>query len=192
MRRRGQLLPSRFFLLVSSFTFFRVLISAQRFIDWAFAGTYSKIFMKISRATIDQLEPIANLFDQYRQFYEQEANLDGCREYLRQRLENDESVIFIAQTDAGEIVAFTQLYRSFCSVAMQDIVYLYDLFVAPSARRQGVAQRLMDAAKVYGREIGASRLTLETAVDNIPAQALYESIGYKRNLEFYAYDLGLD
>ena len=147
--------------------------------------------MKTYRATLEQLEPIADLFDQYRQFYEQEPNLDGCREYIRQRLTNDESVIFVAENKNGEIVGFTQLYRSFCSVAMQQIIYLYDLFVAPSARRQGVGRLLMNTAKEFAQEYGASRMTLETATDNIPGQTLYESLGYQRNTAFYGYDLSL-
>ncbi|MFT7584898.1 MAG: ribosomal protein S18 acetylase RimI-like enzyme [Cellvibrionaceae bacterium] len=147
--------------------------------------------MNTYRATLEQLEPIADLFDQYRQFYKQEPNLDGCRDYIRRRLENDESVIFVAQSKEGEIVAFTQLYHSFCSVAMQEIIHLYDLFVSPKARRQGVGILLMDEAKTYAQTYGADRLVLETAVDNVPAQALYESIGYERDLDFYTYQLGL-
>jgi len=148
--------------------------------------------MKTYRATLEHLEPVADLFDQYRQFYEQEPNLDGCREYIRSRLTNDESVIFVAEADNGEIVGFTQMYRSFCSVAMQEIIYLYDLFVAPAARKQGVGRLLMNAARAFSEEFGASRMTLETGIDNHSGQALYESLGYKRNVDFYGYDLGLD
>lgn len=147
--------------------------------------------MKTYRATLEQLESIADLFDQYRQFYEQGPNLDGCREYIRQRLTNDESVIFVAENEKGEIIGFAQLYRSFCSVAMQQIIYLYDLFVASSARRQGVGRLLMNTAKEFAQDYGASRMTLETAIDNIPGQTLYESLGYERNTAFYGYDLRL-
>ena len=69
--------------------------------------------MKTYRATLEQLEPVADLFDQYRQFYEQYPNLDGCRNYIRQRLENDESVIFVAEDAEGKIVGFTQLIVRF-------------------------------------------------------------------------------
>ncbi|MFK7803616.1 MAG: N-acetyltransferase family protein [Anaerolineae bacterium] len=148
--------------------------------------------MKTYRATLEHLEPVADLFDQYRQFYEQEPNLEGCREYIRSRLTNDESVIFVAEDNTGTIVGFTQMYRSFCSVEMKQIIYLYDLFVAPAVRKQGVGRLLMNTAKEFSEGFGASRMTLETGIDNHPGQALYESLGYKRNTEFYAYDLGLD
>ena len=38
---------------------------------------------------------------------------------------------------------------------------------------------------------GASRIDLETAFDNINAQALYESLGYEKDNEFYKYSLEL-
>lgn len=145
--------------------------------------------MKILRANLNHLDVVANLFDQYRQFYEQEADFTGCRTYINQRMTNDESVIFIAQTDEGETIGFTQLYPSFCSVAMKKIIYLYDLFVVPSARRTGVGATLILVAKEYAQTYGADRLTLETGVDNSAAQALYESLGYERDSDFYTYHL---
>ena len=147
--------------------------------------------MKITQATVNDVEKIAILFDKYRQFYEQAPNLEGCRNYIQTRLENGESTIFMAQLENGETVGFTQLYDSFCSVAMTPIVYLYDLFVDKPQRRTGVGKALMARAEQYARENNASRLTLETGIDNSKAQALYESIGYVRNTEFYGYDFGI-
>ncbi|MEM7334755.1 MAG: GNAT family N-acetyltransferase [Chloroflexota bacterium] len=144
--------------------------------------------MKITQATVNDVDAIAVLFDKYRQFYEQEPNLAGCTAYIKARLENNESTIFIARLDSGETVGFTQLYDSFCSVNMTPIVYLYDLFVDEAQRRHGVGRALMARAEQYARDNNASRLSLETGIDNSKAQALYESIGYVRNTAFYGYD----
>lgn len=147
--------------------------------------------MEIIRANLALLDQLADLFNQYRQFYEQESDLDACRDFLSQRIVYNQSVIFAARLETGEIVGFTQLYRSFCSVELEGLIYLYDLFVAPSARRQGVARALMEAAREYGVGQGACRLQLETAVSNLPGQALYESLGWKRDKEFFTYHLAL-
>jgi len=141
--------------------------------------------MKIYRATLNELDDTAILFDKYRQFYEQAPDYDGCRAYLQARLENDESVIFVAQDDVVQedkckLVGFTQLYHTFCSVARTPIIQLYDLFVDPEARRQGVGRALMNQATAYAKESGASRLQLETGIENTQAQALYEALGYER------------
>ena len=61
---------------------------------------------------------------------------------------------------------------------------LNDLFVAPSARRQGVAAALLGAAAEHARALGAAGLSLSTARDNAPAQALYESLGWQRDRQF--------
>lgn len=147
--------------------------------------------MDIFRVNIEHLDELASLFDQYRQFYQQPPNLEACRAFMAERINNDESVIFAAQSDEGSIVGFTQLYRSFCSVELQEIFYLYDLFVDPSARRTGTARALMEAARQYAAAREAGRLTLETAISNRIAQALYEDLGYARDKEFYTYHLDL-
>ena len=147
--------------------------------------------MKIKRATLEHLDYIAVLFDEYRQFYEQPPDYAACKIYLTQRIINDESVIFIAQEATGEIVGFTQLYNSFCSVALKRLVYLYDLFVTPQARRKGVAKALMAEAKIYAKSCHADRLTLETGITNSSAQSLYESLGYEKDVDFFTYHLSL-
>jgi ribosomal protein S18 acetylase RimI-like enzyme len=147
--------------------------------------------MRVFRAGIPHLNGLARLFDRYRQFYEQAPDPEGCRRFVGERLEKGQSVVFAAAADDGELIGFTQLYRSFCSVEMKELIYLYDLFVVPSARRRGVARALMEAAREYAVGRGAGRLQLETAVTNLPGQALYESLGWARDEEFYTYHLEL-
>jgi ribosomal protein S18 acetylase RimI-like enzyme len=147
--------------------------------------------MNIFRANAHDVEELASLFNQYRIFYQQESAQRACREFMAERLEKDQSVIFAARSEEGALLGFTQLYRSFCSVEMKPLVYLYDLFVDPDARRKGVARALMAAAREYAMTLGADRVTLETALDNIKAQALYEDLGYSRDEEFFVYNLEL-
>ena len=60
-----------------------------------------------------------------------------------------------------------------------------------SGRDQGVGKALMNRAKTMALESGASRIDLETAIDNLNAQGLYEALGYRRDSEFYKYSLAL-
>ncbi len=145
----------------------------------------------VRQASARNLEAVARLFDDYRQFYQQAADLANARRYLAKQFQQQSSVIYIACDNNGKALGFTQLYPSFCSVDTADIWILYDLFVSEEARQLGVAKALMDSARQLALETGASRIDLETAVDNQSAQALYESLGYRRDTEYYKYSLEL-
>ncbi|KZK32138.1 GNAT family N-acetyltransferase [Delftia sp. SD018] len=130
---------------------------------------------------------IAPLFDAYRQFYEQPADADAALAFITARLERGESVILLARRPDGRALGFCQLYPSFCSVLAAPIYVLYDLFVAPDARRLGVGRALLLAAEAHARATGHARMDLTTARNNLRAQALYESLGWVRDEVFLTY-----
>ena len=68
----------------------------------------------IRRATLDDLDAIAPLFDAYRRFYHQPGDVDRARDFLRERMLHSESVVLLAQRD-GTAAGFTQLYPLFSS-----------------------------------------------------------------------------
>ncbi|WP_338500221.1 GNAT family N-acetyltransferase [Delftia tsuruhatensis] len=130
---------------------------------------------------------IAPLFDAYRQFYEQPADADAALAFITARLERGESVILLARRPDGSALGFCQLYPSFCSVLAAPIYVLYDLFVAPDARRLGVGRALLLAAEAHARATDHARMDLTTARNNLRAQALYESLGWVRDEVFLTY-----
>lgn len=145
--------------------------------------------MIIVQATEEHAEKVAELFDLYRQFYDQPADAFRAEEFVLQRIASGESAIFLA-LENGDAVGFVQLYPSFCSVDAVKIQILYDLFVTEKFRRCGVAEALMNRAGKFARESGAKRIDLLTGVDNAPGQALYEKLGYKKvPPEFIPYSL---
>lgn len=144
----------------------------------------------VRRARIEDLDALADLFDQYRQFYGQPADLALARRYLQQRMQGQESVLLIAPA-ADRPCAFAQLYPTFCSVSADRLLVLYDLFVAPGERGRGLARALLQAAREYGEAAGAVRLELATARSNQAAQRLYESTGWQRDDAFLHYALPL-
>ena len=147
--------------------------------------------MIVRKANLSDAIQLAELFDQYRQFYRCDPNVELASEYLQTRIEKDESTIFICLLD-NMAIGFSQLYPTFCSVAASKIFILYDLYVISSHRKLGAGSRLMNAAKAYAIAQGASRLDLETEMNNRTAQYLYEKLGYERDTEFYKYSLELE
>jgi ribosomal protein S18 acetylase RimI-like enzyme len=147
----------------------------------------------IVQAAPQDLDQAAPLFDAYRQFYKKPPDPSGARRYLAARLARRDSVLYLGYAPASSARAsgFVHLYSSFDSLAMMPLWILYDLYVAPEARRHGLGRALMERASALARETGASCLVLETAKDNLQAQALYKQLGYRRDELFYRYSLSL-
>lgn len=142
--------------------------------------------MSIQKATLHELESLTELFDLYRVFYEQASDPGRARAFLRERLTNGESVVFMAY-DEGNPIGFVQLYPSFSSVSMMRSWVLNDLFVKESARKKGFGEELLNAAITFAREAGAKGVSLETGKDNVNAQRLYEKIGFVRETNHFYY-----
>ncbi|MFP5109913.1 GNAT family N-acetyltransferase [Neobacillus sp. C211] len=142
--------------------------------------------MIIQKATISDLDSLSVLFDLYRVFYEQTSDLEGAREFLKARILNDESVVFMA-VDGEHPVGFVQLYPSFSSVSMVRSWVLNDLYVKEQFRGKGAGEKLIQKAILFAEETGAKGVMLETGQENITAQRLYEKIGFERESNYFYY-----
>jgi ribosomal protein S18 acetylase RimI-like enzyme len=140
--------------------------------------------MQIRKAVISDVEPLALLFNLYRIFYKATSDIEGAKKFIEERIKQNESTIFLAILDK-EIVGFTQLYPIFSSVSMRRTWLLNDLYVHEKARKMGVAQALLKAASEYGVYTQSKWLLLQTANNNIAAQALYEKNGWQRVTDYF-------
>jgi ribosomal protein S18 acetylase RimI-like enzyme len=140
--------------------------------------------VSIKKATLNELDPLTELFDLYRGFYEQKSDLDGAKEFLKERLTNKESVVFIA-FDENNPIGFVQLYPSFSSVSMNRTWVLNDLYVKEDGRGKGFGEKLLKKAITFAEETGAKGISLETGKENVTAQKLYEKMGFKRESHYF-------
>jgi ribosomal protein S18 acetylase RimI-like enzyme len=154
--------------------------------------TYRHRFLQAMDDDFNTAGALAALFDLYRQFYGKKPDAALARRFTGDNLKKDRSVLFLAMDSAGKPLGFTQLYPGWCSVSASPTWVLYDLYVDATVRQRGVGRALMQAAEKMARKSRASRIDLETAIDNYTAQALYESLGYERERDFYKYSLELD
>lgn len=134
----------------------------------------------ITRAGPTDLDALASLFDIYRQFYGQPSDVERGRKWLRERLRFGESMVLLARR-GNALVGFAQLYPMFSSVRTAKLWILNDLYVDASARRTGVARRLLQAAAEFAKTDGATGIALETATDNAAARALYRAAGWRED-----------
>jgi GNAT superfamily N-acetyltransferase len=140
--------------------------------------------LDIKKVTVSDISSVALLFDAYRVFYNQLSDLQAAFDFLEQRISKDESAVFLAVM-GNEPVGFVQLYPVFSSVQMKKSWILNDLFVAATARNQGIGEALLQQAKQFGRETGAAYLLLQTGSDNYSAQSVYEKNGWIKAQDFF-------
>lgn len=139
----------------------------------------------VYRAGPEHLSQLAPLFDNYRVFYDQQSDIASAEKFLRDRMANNEAMVFIAEID-GKMVGFTQLYTSFSSVSLLPIYILNDLYVDEEHRKKGIGEALLNRAKRLCKENGFKGLALETAIGN-PAQKLYEKLGWVKDSACFHY-----
>ncbi|MBO0950022.1 GNAT family N-acetyltransferase [Fibrella forsythiae] len=142
-------------------------------------------------ATPADLDSVAYLFNEYRIFYEKPTALAEGRQFLADRMDRKESVVFVAETDSGTLAGFVQLYPLFSSTRMKRLWLLNDLFVHADHRGQGHSLALIDAARQLCRETKACGLILETAQTNLIGNRLYPRAGFVLDEEhnYYSWDV---
>lgn len=145
----------------------------------------------IRTANKTDLKPLSELFNSYRHFYGRESDLSVATHFLSERLSQNDSTIFVAETKSDHLAGFVQLYPTFSSISAKRAWILNDLYIDDDYRRLGIANQLISRALEFGRSTGAAWVSLQTALDNTSAQALYEKMGFKRESYFcgYAYSL---
>jgi GNAT superfamily N-acetyltransferase len=146
--------------------------------------------MQIHQANQTDLPQLSKLFDAYRIFYKKESNIKGAEDFLQARMQNNESVIFIA-AENDLLLGFVQLYPIFSSTRMKRIWLLNDLYVDEQGRGRGISVQLIDACKQHCKETNACGLILETAKTNTIGNQLYPRAGFHLDEEhnYYSWEV---
>jgi ribosomal protein S18 acetylase RimI-like enzyme len=98
------------------------------------------------------------------------------RDLARSHSEGADRAILLA-VDGGVAVGMIRVERE----TPRDLFGIYSLWVAPEARRRGLAARLLAEAESWAVTAGGRRAELFVAEGATPARALYERFGYRAN-----------
>ncbi len=146
--------------------------------------------MKIVQVTIELLDELIPLFDAYRVWYKKPSNILKTRQFLTERILQQESIIFLVYTveernpdgtigKGGKPAGFTQLYPVYSSVRLGRMWLLNDLFVAEEERGKGFSKALIEKAKDMAHKTGAVGVVLETDKTNDVGNQLYPRMGFE-------------
>ncbi|QDE30934.1 GNAT family N-acetyltransferase [Shewanella polaris] len=109
--------------------------------------------MQIRLASSIDLESLSLLFDQYRQQLHQPSDYPACHAFLKSRLAENDSMIFVSIRE-DEMVGFIQLYPSFSSLCLAPVWYLEDVFVKPLYQHDDVVSQMFQKAQFLAQSIG--------------------------------------
>lgn len=143
------------------------------------------------KATIQDLQQLAELFDQYRIFYHKDSDIPAAKNFLTERIQTKDSEIFVAESE-GRLVGFVQLYPLFSSTRMKRYWLLNDLYVNSNFRGKGFSKALIEQAKELCRTSNACGMYLETGKENRIGNQLYPSAGFKKYDEVNFYEWEVD
>jgi ribosomal protein S18 acetylase RimI-like enzyme len=101
---------------------------------------------------------------------------------VRELLDAGEIIVLLAG-DGPDGVLVMRLRPSLWESGLD--AYLEELYVAPAARRRGLGRSLVRTAMEQARAAGAVRMDLGTGMDDHPARALYESLGFVCDRELW-------
>jgi ribosomal protein S18 acetylase RimI-like enzyme len=136
--------------------------------------------MQVREAKLSDLENLSDLFNSYRMFYGKKSDLKVAEEFLRSRIENKDSKIFVCDIN-NELSGFVQLYPIFSSTRVSKYWLLNDLFVDNKKRGNGYSKLLIEKSKELVIESKACGMMLETEKSNDIGNMLYPSTGFKKN-----------
>jgi ribosomal protein S18 acetylase RimI-like enzyme len=107
----------------------------------------------------------------------------GFARFFGGELSNPETLILAAEVD-GSIVgyAYARLEPRDWNALLDASGALHDIYVNESARRQGVARRLVEAVRKGLRARGAPRLVLHTASKNHTAREFFAALGFRETM----------
>jgi len=94
-------------------------------------------------------------------------------EAFTQELTHNRLARYTVARQGGAVVGYAGVWL------MVDEAHITTFAVHPDWRRQGIGRRLMYALLVVASELGATRMTLEVRVSNLPAQGLYRAHGFE-------------
>ena len=97
-----------------------------------------------------------------------------ARVALRQAIESHDACVLVAEAEGGELIGICTVYRDLHSVRFGHRAWVEDLAVDPRRRSLGIGRRLLDAAKDWARERGATHLELDSAESRTDAHRFYE------------------
>ena len=142
-------------------------------------GTAGRRVARVGEADLDDLLPLVR---GYCDFYGVAPSDDALLALSRALIADPEreGVQLLARDADGRPVGFATVFWLWSTLSAARLGLMNDLFVTSAARGSGAAEALIEECRGECRRHGATRLSWQTAKDNVRARALYDRVGGRR------------
>src|SRR5207237_10283524 len=97
---------------------------------------------------------------------------------VRIRAIGESDLLLVAVDASDKAIGFIQAHRV-CIIEVGFRVEILGLVISSSARRSGIARRLIEEAEAWAKSIGAEAISVRRNTKRIEADLFYPALGYK-------------
>lgn len=116
-------------------------------------------------------------------FFKHPSNFMRNNDVLKKQIEDESSAVVVAEDERGILglsaTVLQETPKSFEGFVERKFAELVDLVVSSSARREGIATKLIAHAENWAKESGAESIDLTVVEGNSGALVLYQQTGYE-------------
>ena len=145
----------------------------------------------VRRATKQDARTIAEfalkLFAQHHEYdperFAQLGNLEGAEWFYGSQTEADNVAVLVAEID-NKVVGFAFMQYEEVNYAdlLEKALWVHDIYVDESARRNGAGKALMESAAEIAAQFGADKIALSVAAKNEYARAFFKQSGLRETM----------
>lgn len=137
--------------------------------------------VRLSPADVPSMHAVLDLFGEAFDDRATYGDARPDRAYLERLLSSPQFIALAARSD-GRVVGALAAYELPKFEQARSEIYLYDLAVAATHRRRGVATAMIDALRRIARNCGAWVVFVQADPPDTPAVALYTKLGAREDV----------
>jgi aminoglycoside 6'-N-acetyltransferase I len=110
-----------------------------------------------------------------------DASISDHRDDIATILANEGLIAFVALDGRGDAIAFVEAtlrhdYVNGCDTS--PVLFVEGLYVAPDARRGGLARALIDAVAAWGQSRGCTEMASDADIANLSSHGFHHAAGF--------------
>lgn len=134
--------------------------------------------LEIARLSNEDVTVALELFQLFREVFDEEDAIAISEEYLSSLLEKADFIVLCIRCKGivvGGLTAYELPMHQFEGAEM----FIYDIAIKPDYQRRGLGKKLLQALEEYCKQKGISQIFVDASVEDLHALDFYQSSGGK-------------